>query len=81
MPIHTPNPGLPAHAPALPLVLQALSQIGAAGATLDGLLTALTATGYRGDRMAVWAALCEATDQGTVRLDGSGRCWADGYRP
>jgi hypothetical protein len=84
MPIDTPKPGseLPTHAPAtLPLVHQTLSQVGAAGATLDELYAAMTADGTGGDRMAVWVAVYEATDQGTVRLAESGRCYAAGYEP
>jgi hypothetical protein len=84
MPVHIPNTGneLPTNATAtLPLVHQALSQIGAAGAILDELLDAMTADGYQGDRMAVWVAVCAAKDQGTVSLSESGRCWAAGYGP
>jgi hypothetical protein len=83
MPIHTPERAgeLPVNAPALPLVLQALAQAGAAGATLDELLDALRADGYRGDRMEVWAVVCEAVDQGAVRLVVVGRAHAAGYEP
>jgi hypothetical protein len=83
MPIHTPSDDLPAYAPGtLPLLHQALSQAGAAGATLDELHAAMTADGYQGDRMAVWVATCEARNQGTVYLeDGSGRAYAAGYGP